>query len=401
MEPKDQTTTRGIYGMGSLKPRTRADGSTVYRVQWWDDGKRRSKQFRHRDDALAFQGQRLTASAPRSPRGVTFGQAFESWFRGLAKAGDSTRDGYAAIYRHHLGSHFGDMRLDAITADEINRYLRARLDGEYVAIKGNRKRLSQRTLREHLWIMRSVYDMAIYVGEHTAPNPARAPRLSVSAVAGVKDMRKPRALDSTKKIKTFWGAVPSEHRAIIGTMLHAGLRWGETSALIWDDFHKIDADSSWLHIRRAVKHRGANVGEPKTLAGARNIPVAGELVQLLIEHKQKARDKSGDALIFPPDGSRGKYLRNYDIARTIMRPICLSPACVDAGIGHITPHMLRHTFAFIQINAGCPPSRLCRLMGHHSPSFTLARYGHFMADDPTPVAGLPTAPLAPPAPTWR
>ena len=43
-------------------------------------------------------------------------------------------------------------------------------------------------------------------------------------------------------------------------------------------------------------------------------------------------------------------------------------------------HSLRHSFASLHIERGTNILRLSRLLGHHSPSFTLSVYGHMLDD---------------------
>jgi integrase len=43
-------------------------------------------------------------------------------------------------------------------------------------------------------------------------------------------------------------------------------------------------------------------------------------------------------------------------------------------------HAFRHTFASIHIERGTNIVRLSRLLGHHSPAFTLNVYGHMLDD---------------------
>jgi integrase/recombinase XerC len=47
-----------------------------------------------------------------------------------------------------------------------------------------------------------------------------------------------------------------------------------------------------------------------------------------------------------------------------------------AGIGHTTPHMLRHSAATEMLAAGAPPIGVQRVLGHRSLSTTLTTYAH-------------------------
>jgi integrase len=64
-----------------------------------------------------------------------------------------------------------------------------------------------------------------------------------------------------------------------------------------------------------------------------------------------------------------------------------------ARLRYRKPHTLRHTFASMLIEAGEPLTYVQQQLGHHSPAFTLAVYGHLLPrgdrravdrlDDPT------------------
>lgn len=49
-----------------------------------------------------------------------------------------------------------------------------------------------------------------------------------------------------------------------------------------------------------------------------------------------------------------------------------------AGLRYRKPHTLRHTFASLLIEAGEPLTYVQQQLGHHSPAFTLAVYGHLL-----------------------
>ncbi len=49
-----------------------------------------------------------------------------------------------------------------------------------------------------------------------------------------------------------------------------------------------------------------------------------------------------------------------------------------AGLTYRRPHVLRHTFASLLIQAGEPITYVARRLGHHSPAFTMRVYGHFV-----------------------
>lgn len=49
-----------------------------------------------------------------------------------------------------------------------------------------------------------------------------------------------------------------------------------------------------------------------------------------------------------------------------------------AGLAYRRPHVLRHTYASLLIQAGEPITYVARQLGQHSAAFTLKVYGHFV-----------------------
>lgn len=59
----------------------------------------------------------------------------------------------------------------------------------------------------------------------------------------------------------------------------------------------------------------------------------------------------------------------------------LKIAGIELNGRRITNHSLRHTYATLQIDAGCSTSKLSKRMGHTNPSFTQCRYVHVVSTD--------------------
>ncbi|MBA2579299.1 MAG: tyrosine-type recombinase/integrase, partial [Thermoleophilaceae bacterium] len=59
-----------------------------------------------------------------------------------------------------------------------------------------------------------------------------------------------------------------------------------------------------------------------------------------------------------------------------------------AGLGSITLHECRHTFASLMIAAGVNAKALSTYMGHANIAITLDRYGHLMPGNEEEAAGL-------------
>ena len=155
-------------------------------------------------------------------------------------------------------------------------------------------------------------------------------------------------------------------------ILQIGLRCGELSGLTWGD---VDFDKRRLTISRTVDFRHSTgawrVGEPKSKAGKRTIPLTVEAIRILKDQ----RIKNSALKVNPIEwadyiflSSKGTPIKNntYD---AVLRNICKK-----AGIRPFGMHLLRHTFATRCIEGGMQPKTLQKILGHSSLSITMERY---------------------------
>ena len=59
----------------------------------------------------------------------------------------------------------------------------------------------------------------------------------------------------------------------------------------------------------------------------------------------------------------------------------MKPAAEEADVAWAGLHTLRHTFASLHIDRGTNVVQLSKLLGHHSPAFTLTVYADLLNDD--------------------
>jgi integrase len=182
-----------------------------------------------------------------------------------------------------------------------------------------------------------------------------------------------------------------------------GLRIGELLDLELDCVHEVPGHGCWLKIP---------LGK---LDSERMIPLDDDTVAL-IDRITVTRDHSRP-LRHPRTGRPTQFLftnHGRRLSQTALR-IELRRSAAAAGIGHVTPHQLRHTYATAMVNAGVSLQALMRLLGHVSAAMSL-RYAHLFDHTvraeyeraldlakttigtmpPTlPTAGRPTLPLLP------
>lgn len=156
------------------------------------------------------------------------------------------------------------------------------------------------------------------------------------------------------------GVVQHLRRDVVDTLAWTGLRWGEATALEWDD---LDDQHGLIHVRRA-QWNGV-VGKPKG-KGGRTVPLIPELADILKEHRRKLIEKQHPGLkrtklVFP---SRVGSHHKPGVLRKPLRKVLSKKK-----LPKITVHGLRRTLNnFIRKDA---PGIVTRaIMGHVSEVMT-------------------------------
>jgi integrase len=307
--------------------------------------------------------------------------------------------------REHLLPFFGEHRLTQITIAEIDRYkhlkvaeavaLRAAItEGdrpvcEYTDRRGRRRwrlrrPLSARSINRTIGRLSQILDVAVEYGLIDA-NRARGRRRRVHA-----EPPRPVWLDRAEQIEALLRSAGGldekaacsgglDHRgglvyrrALIATLVFAGVRIGELPELQWWD---IDFASSRIRIREA-----------KTPAGIREIDLLLPLRKALTAHRAQTCNGGSDAYVFP--SSTGTQISQENIRGRVLRPAVAQASARLGQAGRqplpigITPQKLRHTFASILFAIGRDPGTVMDQLGHVDPAFTLRVYRHSMRRDP-------------------
>ncbi|MFR3411212.1 MAG: tyrosine-type recombinase/integrase [Coprococcus sp.] len=162
-------------------------------------------------------------------------------------------------------------------------------------------------------------------------------------------------------------------------ILQTGLRTGELVGLKWED---IDFSKKAIRIQRSMEYRYSvgewRIGEPKSKAGYRTIPLTDEAIRILTEQKEKNKNikkiqEEWSDFIFL--SRKGEPVKNsaYDAA--------LFKICDKAKINRFSMHVLRHTFATRCIEGGMMPKTLQKILGHSNIGITMNLYVHITEDE--------------------
>lgn len=170
--------------------------------------------------------------------------------------------------------------------------------------------------------------------------------------APIRDRPLPRFLDDADSAKLLNAAreLPELFgRVAVEVLARTGLRKGEFLALSTDAVVRI-GDGDWLRTPVGKLHTD------------RYIPLHPRVKTLLAEWAAHRGEQPHTQLMFT---DRGRPMPASRLDRAVR------DAAATAGIGHVSPHQLRHTLATQAINRGMSLEAIAALLGHRSMSMTL------------------------------
>jgi integrase len=200
-------------------------------------------------------------------------------------------------------------------------------------------------------------------------------------------------IEASTTAEALIAALPESEQAFWALALFAGLRRGELRAIQVDD---IDFEAGLIRVRRGWDDVEGEI-DPKTFAGARDIPMVGELRRICRAHKLQT-GRHGHQLFlgrtpvdaFYPSTVRAralkawgwKQVRNLEPRgpKTIWvraRPDALEP---------LTPHEARLCAASYMIAAGMDWKKITEFLGHSDVRTTYNRNGKVVPEDLGPAA---------------
>jgi integrase len=274
----------------------------------------------------------------------------------------------------HLLPFFADYRPSQVTVALVDRFKTAKLaerQERLAAIErwlrldpDKRGRmparpLSNASINKCLKVLAQVLDDAVEYG-YVETNAARGKRRRLKAG------RPKRTWLELHEVQALLPAA-AVHRALIATMILAGLRVGELTGLRWRD---VDLAGGTLR-----------VADSKTEAGVRVVEVSPLLRDELALHRADSAYTAPADFVFAT--SRGTERNRSNITRQILQP-AIEKANIElakAGrtpIDGVTNHSLRRTFCALLYEAGATPAYVMAQMGHTDASLALEVYSKVM-----------------------
>lgn len=166
---------------------------------------------------------------------------------------------------------------------------------------------------------------------------------------------------------------PGKRGPVIWFAAATGVRSSEQRALTW---RHVDLEKGTVRVRRRVNRFG-QMGQPKSAAGRRTIPVAPGLLAALVEWKAITKFSGPDDLVFP--NGKGNVEAHSNWRRRLFYPSWAraqqsDPQLADRKLWRW--HDLRHFAISCWIEADVPLKQVQKWAGHSSAQMTLDRYGH-------------------------
>jgi integrase len=343
----------------------------AYVVDYVDQhGRRHIKTFRLKKEADDYlttvrQEVRQGIHTPAN-KSITVAQAAEDWIKYIEGEGRerSTIERYRQFVRLHIVPRMGNEKLAKLTSPRINAF-------------------RDELLRDMSRAMAKKVLVALKATIKDAKRRGNVAQNVASDVSITQHGRTKQKLEIGREIPTrddvqriVQAATPGKARALLLTAALTGMRASELRGLRWAD---VELDKRQIHVRqRADRYR--KIGQPKSVKGARTIPIGDMVINTLREWRLQC-PKGIQDLVFPTSAGTVEYYPN--VVPRIFSPALLAAGVVDsAGKPKYGMHALRHFYASWCINRKAdgglelPPKTVQDRLGHASIVMTLDIYGH-------------------------
>lgn len=353
------------------------NGGWAYRVEWRENGSRRSKRggtWRTKGEAQAALRKvlhELELGHLVKEQG-TLGEYLAEWLDGYVRSGKVKRSTAASVESHvrvHLVPRIGHVGLNKLTPRHVQSlYADLLADGEARHKSG--RGLSAATVRKvHQTLSKALGDGVRF---------GRVSR-NVAALVDLPRVEKPEMEAwSETELAHFLSDVASRDEYLVPIwylLATTPLRRGELCGLRWSD---VDLVEGFVTIRstRLEVHGEIYEDTPKSAKGRRRLAIdTGAVIGLAAlrnAQEEAAHVLGGIASDFVVSDLEGRPLKPESVTRKFLW------AAKRAGLKKIRLHSLRHTWASLALQAGTSPHVVAGRLGHSDAGFTLRTYAPFM-----------------------
>lgn len=349
----------------SSRPETPSIDKPRYRSTFYYEGKRyedtSSISQKAADQKAAVRREKLKRGETGISSSMPVRRWAEEWLETYKRPaiGEGQYRNYLAHINGVINPTIGSMSLKSVKAVHLQKILNSRAGK------------SKSDVTKLRILIQAMFKRA-YQSKLITNNPAEFLELP-AAMEG-----KRRSLTETER-KCVLGFVEKHHAGLwIKTLLYTGMRPGETRALDW---RHVDLDKRIIHVVQSVKAGTNVIGEPKSAAGIRDIPIPDALYTALNAAKSNPFDP---VFTQPTTGKRhthtsmkclwNNFKRELDIysgAKVFQNAIKISTLAPD-----LVPYCFSHTYCTDLQDAGVPINIAKYLMGHADISMTAKIYTH-------------------------
>lgn len=178
---------------------------------------------------------------------------------------------------------------------------------------------------------------------------------------------------SHEEVAAGAAAIDERYRASVLVAAYCGLRAGELRGLRRRDVDLLHRTITVTQQLVDARGGGFDVRALKTTRSRRSVAIPPHVAKVLATHLGGVglAQPGADGLVFT--SALGDPLRLENLRRREW-----TPACTQAGVGHVRIQDLRHTCVSLAIASGADVLVLARMLGHASAAMTLDRYGRLM-----------------------
>lgn len=290
-----------------------------------------------------------------------------------SKLSASSKQNYAGALNNHILPYIGDKQLRAVTSIDLQSVMN-RLDGHGKTLIGD------------------VYSILTnsFMRAYASGMIDRDPSVGLER-PGTNKVTK-RALTEKETSAVLHVGANHEHGLLLLLLYYTGIRRGEALGLQWRD---IDFENRTISINRDVDFSTGDIGDVKTPAAIRSIPMPQSLCDVL----RPVRGLPSVHVIQAPNGSflsQATYIRWWKqlmaamladspginkcvvSTRKVKRKVNDKSVWVKEDVygSVLTAHYFRHNYASVLYAAGVDVLTAQTYLGHSDPKTTMSIYTH-------------------------
>lgn len=324
-----------------------------YYTDWQGNRKHTSKRgFARKKDAEEWEAKKRYEIQPQK---ITMSYLLDRFLEHcsskvtLGTLKESTYEQYIDFIKKSVRPFFNDINIENITISHINKW--------QMTLTPKNKPLAPGTRRLYKTRLSTIFNFAMrQYGLQRNP-------VKLSEVVKGSKVNKRAALWSFEEYSIFYHSLENEQQKIVfNLMFWAGLRIGEVLALSPNDFtddFKIVVNKNLVKLKK-----GYVVSTPKTHSSIRNVAIPRFLYYQVINYIRRIPFLENDEPIF--------FYNRYDIY------YILNKQAKKLNLPHVSPHILRHSYASILLNLTKDPTVVSKQIGHANPQITLSIYSHML-----------------------